>query len=84
MLHLVLSRLAKVCARVVLVAVLLVPAMGAAAIPINQFDGQWQLTATYQMGYVVRYNGSSYVCLIANNMGIAPDTHPLAWAVLAS
>jgi hypothetical protein len=50
--------------------------------PPASFQGAWQLSASYAVGAVVGFAGSSYVALTAN-VGRQPDVSPTFWAVLA-
>ncbi len=44
----------------------------------------WSSTTTYSVGQAVSYQGSSYVSLVAGNVGHTPSSSPTDWAVLAS
>src|SRR5262245_21604374 len=58
-----------------------------AASPINYamtFYGVWSSTTSYHPGYVVIYNGASYVCLVTNS-NVTPtgnSTSATDWAIL--
>jgi len=45
------------------------------------YYGAWVSTTKYQPGYVVTYNGASYICL-ATNTGITPPTNKTDWGIL--
>src|SRR6266513_1449101 len=67
---------------VFLTLVISAPAMAAA--PINfamAFYGPWVSTTSYKPGYVVTYNGASYLCLVANG-GVTPSSNTTDWAIL--
>jgi hypothetical protein len=51
--------------------------------PPVAFQGTWSNTANYGVGSSVFYNGSSYISLVASNLGNQPDTNPTQWAFLA-
>jgi hypothetical protein len=52
--------------------------------PPATFLGAWASGTTYALGNAVSYNGSSYVSLIASNVGHEPDTATADWGVLAA
>jgi collagen triple helix repeat protein/beta-propeller repeat-containing protein len=45
--------------------------------------GAWSDTATYTLGDVVEFAGSSYISLTGGNTGYPPDASPSSWALLA-
>jgi len=51
--------------------------------PPVAFQGPFSQSATYGVGSAVFYNGSSYISLVASNVGNQPDINPTQWAVLA-
>src|SRR2546430_14124445 len=55
-----------------------------AAAPINYamvFYGGWSSSTSYKPGYVVTYNGASYLCLVANS-GVTPPSEATDWTIL--
>ncbi|HXB64331.1 MAG TPA: hypothetical protein VNV42_05575 [Solirubrobacteraceae bacterium] len=52
--------------------------------PPVTFKGAWGPTETYELGEAVSFGGSSYVSLIAGNLGNDPAGDPAAWALLAA
>jgi hypothetical protein len=52
------------------------------AIGVN-FVGAYVPSATYAAGDAVSYQGSSYVSLVASNIGNTPDVSPAKWSLLA-
>jgi hypothetical protein len=53
------------------------------SVAIKSFGGAWLGGATYNIGTVVIYQGSSYLCLV-RNIGVAPNTNTGDWALLVS
>ena len=49
-----------------------------------QFLGSYSATNGYSVGDAVSYNGSTYISLVSNNHGQAPESTPGSWALLAS
>jgi hypothetical protein len=48
------------------------------------YQGSYAPATSYAVGDVVVFQGSSYVSLIAPNVGNAPDSSPTAWGLLAA
>lgn len=57
-------------------------AIGPQGPPVN-FQGTWSNVTTYALGDAVSYNGSSYISLVASNVGFQPDISNVKWALLA-
>ena len=55
---------------------------GAPGPPVS-FQGPYSPTTTYGVGSAVSFNGSSYISLLASNLGNEPDTSPTQWSLLA-
>jgi hypothetical protein len=51
--------------------------------PPVSFQGTWNSGTTYALGDAVSYNGSSYISLVAGNIGFQPDISNIKWAMLA-
>ena len=51
---------------------------------IKFFAGAWNATTSYGAGYVVVFNGSSFISLVNSNVGMEPDTSTAVWALLAA
>jgi len=51
--------------------------------PPVSFQGTWNIATTYALGDAVSYNGSSYISLVAGNVGFQPDISNVKWALLA-
>ena len=51
--------------------------------PPVSFQGAWNVATTYALGNAVSYNGSSYISLVAGNVGFQPDISNVKWALLA-
>jgi hypothetical protein len=51
--------------------------------PPASFQGPWNVATTYALGDAVSYNGSSYISLVAGNVGFQPDISNVKWALLA-
>jgi len=51
--------------------------------PPVSFQGAWSIATTYALGDAVSYNGSSYISLVAGNVGFQPDISNVKWALLA-
>ncbi len=51
--------------------------------PPVSFQGTWNSGTTYALGDAVSYNGSSYISLVAGNLGFQPDISNVKWALLA-
>jgi hypothetical protein len=51
--------------------------------PPVSFQGAWNIATTYALGDAVSYNGSSYISLVAGNVGFQPDISNVKWALLA-
>ena len=43
----------------------------------------WSTTTTYNLNDAVDYSGASYISLVANNKGNAPNNFPADWSLLA-
>jgi hypothetical protein len=48
------------------------------------YVGNYQVTANYGLHDAVSFGGTSYISLVAGNLGNAPSVSPLQWAVLAA
>lgn len=46
--------------------------------------GVWSSSTTYLRGNVVRFNGSSYVSLLSNNLNYNPSTSTTYWLLIAA
>jgi len=57
-------------------------AVGPQGPPVN-FQGPWNIATTYALGDAVSFNGSSYISLVAGNVGFQPDISNVKWALLA-
>jgi hypothetical protein len=53
------------------------------ALGVN-YVGNYQVTANYGLHDAVSFGGTSYISLVAGNLGNAPSVSPLQWAVLAA
>jgi Collagen triple helix repeat (20 copies) len=51
--------------------------------PPVSFQGPYSPTITYGVGSAVSFNGSSYISLVASNLGNQPDTNTAQWSLLA-
>jgi hypothetical protein len=51
--------------------------------PPISFQGAWSNATTYGVGSAVFFNGSSYISLVASNLGNQPDTSTTEWSLLA-
>ncbi|MBS1799730.1 MAG: DNRLRE domain-containing protein [Acidobacteria bacterium] len=51
--------------------------------PPVSFQGAWNIATTYALGDAVSYTGSSYISLVAGNVGFQPDISNVKWALLA-
>jgi hypothetical protein len=51
--------------------------------PPVSFQGVWNIATTYALGDAVSFNGSSYISLVAGNVGFQPDISNVKWALLA-
>jgi hypothetical protein len=51
--------------------------------PPVSFQGAWNIATTYALGDAVSFNGSSYISLVAGNVGFQPDISNVKWALLA-
>ena len=47
------------------------------------WKGPWDVGTEYEIGDVVEYAQSSYVCLTADTIGITPGTNPSIWQLMA-
>jgi hypothetical protein len=61
-----------------------VGATGAQGPPVANYTGNYASTTNYALHDAVSFNGSTYVSLIAGNVGNTPDASPTQWAVLAA
>lgn len=57
---------------------------GPAGPAVVNYRGNYLSTGNYGMADAVSYRGSTYVSLVAFNVGNAPDLSPVDWAVLAA
>ena len=48
-----------------------------------RFQGAWSVSNGYARNDVVRYSGSSYISIVADNSGYVPATSPSIWNLLA-
>jgi hypothetical protein len=51
--------------------------------PPVTFQGTWLQTTPYNLGDAIFYSGSSYISLVAGNLGNQPDQSQSQWALLA-
>jgi trimeric autotransporter adhesin len=51
--------------------------------PPISFQGTWSNATSYGVGSAVFFNGSSYISLVASNLGNQPDTSTTEWSLLA-
>ena len=51
--------------------------------PPVTFQGTWSNATTYALGDAVSFNGSSYISLVAGNVGFQPDISNVKWGLLA-
>lgn len=47
------------------------------------WDGTWSSSSSYTLGALVTYNGTTYISLLAGNLGNNPSTATSAWQVFA-
>ncbi len=57
-------------------------AIGPQGDPVS-FKGPWNIGATYALGDAVSFNGSSYISIVAGNVGFQPDISNVKWGLLA-
>ncbi|MEO6911258.1 MAG: hypothetical protein ABI158_10065 [Edaphobacter sp.] len=57
-------------------------AIGPQGPPVN-FQGPWKVPTTYALGDAVSFNSSSYISIVAGNVGFQPDISNVKWALLA-
>jgi Collagen triple helix repeat (20 copies) len=58
--------------------------MGPQGPPVANYTGNYASTTNYGLHDAVSFNGSTYVSLIAGNVGNTPDQNPALWALLAA
>ena len=58
------------------------PAGAAVNVEISTFRGAWSNTITYNAGVVVTFEGASYISLVNDNRGVAPNSSATRWAML--
>ncbi len=58
--------------------------MGPAGPAVANYTGNYSSTTNYALHDAVSYGGSTYISLIAGNVGNTPSSSPAQWAVLAA
>ena len=59
-------------------------AMGPQGPAVANYTGNYASATNYTLHDAVSFNGSTYISLIAGNVGNTPDQSPAQWAVLAA
>ena len=52
--------------------------------PVANYTGNYGSTTNYALHDAVSYQGSTYISLVAGNVGNTPDLSPVQWALLAA